>query len=194
MTHKILVVDVGGTHIKILATGHKTPRKLDSGAKMTARKMCAWIRGAARDWPHDVVAIGYPGPVLHGKPVANPYNLAQGMGGIRFQEGLRLPGQAGQRRRHAGHRKLRGRTHAVSGAGHRARFRHDRGRRAGADGAGPPTRTRTNRTYEDYIGLAGLDRLGKKKWRRHVFDITERRKSAPWRPITWCWAGATRRS
>ena len=66
MAQKILVVDVGGTHLKILASGQHTPRKVISGRKMTARLMCNWVRKAASDWLYDVAVIGYPGPVVHG--------------------------------------------------------------------------------------------------------------------------------
>ena len=88
MAHKVLVVDVGGTHLKILASGQKTPRKIVSGPKMTARLMCNWVRKAASDWTYDVAAIGYPGPVVHGRPVREPYNL--GKGWVAFDYGKAL--------------------------------------------------------------------------------------------------------
>ena len=67
---KVLVIDVGGTHVKVLVTGHKNPVHLDSGPGMTARKMVAAVRQATADWKYDVVSIGYPGPVVHGHPVS----------------------------------------------------------------------------------------------------------------------------
>ena len=66
----VLVVDVGGTHVKLLATGHSEPRMFVSGPTSTAEQMVAEARELARDWTYDVVAIGYPGPVLHCRPVA----------------------------------------------------------------------------------------------------------------------------
>ena len=80
MAHKVLVIDVGGTHVKILATGQKTERKVDSGKKMTAQRMCKWVKQAASDWKYDVVAIGYPGPVVHDRPVREPFNLGKEIG------------------------------------------------------------------------------------------------------------------
>ena len=68
----VLVVDVGGTHIKLLATGQSEPRKFVSGPTLTAERMVAGVDQLATDWTYDVVAIGYPGPVLHGRPVAEP--------------------------------------------------------------------------------------------------------------------------
>ena len=82
MAHRVLVVDVGGTHLKISASGQQTPRKIASGPKMTAQRMANWAKMAAKDWPHDVAAIGYPGPVVHGRPLREPYNLKKGLGGV----------------------------------------------------------------------------------------------------------------
>jgi polyphosphate glucokinase len=167
MTHKILVVDVGGTHIKILATGQKTPRKLDSGPKMTARKMCAWIRGAARDWPHDVVSIGYPGPVVHGRPVREPYNLAKGWVGFDFKKALGCP------------------VRIINDAAMQALGSYQGGRMLFlglgtglgsamiVDGVVEPMELahlpyKHGKTYEDYLGMRGLEHSGKKRWRRSV--------------------------
>ena len=71
----VLVVDVGGTHVKILATGQESPRKFPSGPSLTPQQMVAEVLKAAEDWQYDAVSIGYPGPVLRGKPVAEPHNL-----------------------------------------------------------------------------------------------------------------------
>jgi polyphosphate glucokinase len=71
MAQRILVVDVGGTHLKILASGQHSLRKIASGPKMTAQLMCNWVRKAASDWPYDVAAIGYPDPWCTASPCAN---------------------------------------------------------------------------------------------------------------------------
>ena len=67
---RVLVVDVGGTRVKVLATGEKAPREFASGPTLTAEQMVAGVRTAAAGWKYDAVSIGYPGPVLHGRPVA----------------------------------------------------------------------------------------------------------------------------
>jgi polyphosphate glucokinase len=177
MTHKILVVDVGGTHIKILATGHKTPLKLDSGPRMTARKMCAWIRGAARDWPHDVVSIGYPGPVVHGRPVREPYNLAKGWVGFDFKKALGCP------------------VRIINDAAMQALGSYQGGRvlflglgtglgsAMIVDGVVEPMELahlpyKHGKTYEDYLGMRGLEHLGKKRWRRSVARVVAELRAA----------------
>src|SRR4051794_39397588 len=74
-TMKVLAIDVGGTHVKMLATDQKVPRKLISGPKMTATQMVSAVQKLAAAWKYDVVSIGYPGPVVHGRIIHEPYNL-----------------------------------------------------------------------------------------------------------------------
>src|SRR5437899_7692903 len=88
---RILVVDVGGTHVKLLATGHKQPVKIPSGPKMTPAKMIFAVRAATAGWKYDAVSIGYPGPVVHGHPVAEPHNLGRGWVGFNFGKAFGLP-------------------------------------------------------------------------------------------------------
>jgi polyphosphate glucokinase len=82
----ILVIDVGGTHIKALATGRRKPLKIRSGPKMTAKEMVRMVRQATTGWNYAVVSIGYPGPVLHGKPLSEPRNLGGGWVGFDFKK------------------------------------------------------------------------------------------------------------
>jgi predicted NBD/HSP70 family sugar kinase len=88
---RILVIDVGSTHVKVLATGHKKLVEIPSGLKMTLAKMVAAVRAAASDWKYDAVSIGYPGPVLHGRPIIEPRYLGPGWVGFNFKR--RLTGQ-----------------------------------------------------------------------------------------------------
>jgi len=88
---KILAVDVGGTHVKILATGQKQKREIASGPKMTARQMVSDVKKLAKDWAYEVVSVGFPGPVLHGRPVADPHNLGHGWAGFDFASAFGLP-------------------------------------------------------------------------------------------------------
>src|SRR5579871_6081796 len=85
-TMKILVIDIGGTHVKVLATGRKKPLHIASGPKMTARNMVTEVRKAVADWQYSAVSIGYPGPVVHGRPVSNPYNLGPGWVSFDFRK------------------------------------------------------------------------------------------------------------
>ena len=82
---RVLVVDVGGTHVKVLVTDEKEPREFDSGPALTAAQMVAGVKRVAADWKYDAVSIGYPGPVLHGRPVLDPHNL--GPGWVAFDYG-----------------------------------------------------------------------------------------------------------
>src|SRR5712672_2573452 len=87
----VLVVDVGGTHVKILATGKKEKREFASGPRLTAPRMASRVRKLAGDWKYDVVSIGYPGPVLHNRPVAEPHNLAKGWVGFNYRAAFKRP-------------------------------------------------------------------------------------------------------
>ena len=81
---RVLVIDVGGTHVKFVATGEER-RKFDSGSKLTARKMIARVQEQTRDWSYEAVSIGYPGPLLHGRIAAEPHNLGSGWMGVSSQ-------------------------------------------------------------------------------------------------------------
>ena len=87
----VLVVDVGGTHVKILASGVSESRKFVSGPKLTPARMVSGVKKLAADWKYDVVSIGYPGPVLHGKPVGEPHNLASGWVGFDYAAAFGAP-------------------------------------------------------------------------------------------------------
>ena len=177
MAQKVLVVDVGGTHLKILATGQQTPRKVTSGQKMTARLMCNWVRKAASDWPHDVVAIGYPGPVVHGRPMREPYNLGKGWVGFDYAKGLRCPVKVINDAAMQAVGSYKGGRMLFLGLG------TGLGSAMIVDGVVEPMELahlpyKKGKTYEDYLGLRGLKRMGKKKWRRYVARIVEELQSA----------------
>jgi polyphosphate glucokinase len=169
---KVLVLDVGGTHVKILATGHKAPIEIPSGPKMTPRKMVAGVRKAIDGWQYAAASIGYPGPVVHGKPIAEPHNLAHGWVGFDFKKALGCP------------------VKIINDAAMQALGHYEGGRMLFlglgtglgsamiVDGVLEPMELahlpyKNGRTYEDYVGLRGLLRLGKKKWRQHVFAVVK---------------------
>jgi polyphosphate glucokinase len=85
------VIDVGGTHVKVMATGQREERRIPSGSKMTAAKMVREIKRLAKGWQYDCVSIGYPGPVIHGHPVHEPYNLGGGWVGFNFGKAFDRP-------------------------------------------------------------------------------------------------------
>ena len=86
-----MVVDVGGTHVKILATSQDTVRKFVSGPSLTAEKMVSAVLKAVEGWKYERVSLGYPGAVLRGKPVSEPHNLAAGWVGFDFEAAFGCP-------------------------------------------------------------------------------------------------------
>jgi predicted NBD/HSP70 family sugar kinase len=174
---KILVVDVGGTHVKLLASGQKDPVKLDSGPKMTAAKMVKAVRKVTAGWDYSGVSIGYPGPVIHGHPLSEPHNLGRGWVGFDFKKAFGRP------------------VKILNDAAMQALGIYKSGRMLFlglgtglgsamiVDGVLEPMEVahlpyKKGRTFEDYLGLRGLQRLGKKRWRRHVAKVVEELKNA----------------
>ena len=167
-----MVVDVGGTSVKILATGQHEERSFPSGPTLTPRQMVSGVKKLARDWTYDVVSIGYPGPVLHGCPIAEPHNLGRGWVGFDFAAAFGRPVKVvndaamqalgsynGGKMLFLGLGTGRGSTMIVNGFVEPMELGHLPYKKG---------------TYEDYVGRAGLERHGKKKWRRHVADVVSR--------------------
>jgi polyphosphate glucokinase len=174
---KILVIDIGGTNVKVLASGQKTPIKIPSGPKMTAQKMVKLVREATNKWRYEAVSIGYPGPVIANRAMREPHNL--GVGWVHFDF----------------HRAFGRPTQVMNDAAMQALGSYNKGRMLflglgtglGSamvfDGVVEAMELahlpyKKGRTYEDYVGERGLERYGKKKWRKHVLDIVERLQAA----------------
>jgi polyphosphate glucokinase len=173
----VLAIDVGGTHVKILATGHRTPRKVVSGATMTAREMVRAVKRLAVGFRYDVVSIGYPGVCVHNRPIAEPHNLGPGWVGFDFARAFGRP------------------VRIVNDAAMQALGSYRSGRMlflglgTGLGAAMIIDRVlepmelahlpyKKGRTFEDYVGEHGRKRLGNKRWRRHVADVVERLRTA----------------
>jgi polyphosphate glucokinase len=168
----VLVVDVGGSHVKILATGKKEKREFVSGLKLTAPQMVSGVRELARDWKYEVVSIGYPGPVLHNRPVAEPRNLGSGWMGFNFEAAFVRP------------------TKIINDAAMQALGSYSNGKMLFlglgtglgstliVDGIIEPMELShlpyKKGTYEDYVGARGLRQFGKKQWRKNVADVVSR--------------------
>jgi 5-dehydro-2-deoxygluconokinase len=178
MGRRVLVVDVGGSGVKILATGQQARRKFLSGPTLTPEQMVAGVRQTADGWDYDVVSIGYPGPVRQGKPAVEPFNLGRGWVGFDFGAAFGLP------------------VRIVNDAAMQALGSYEGGRMLFLGlGTGLGSAMVLDRvlqpmelahlpyrrgTFEDYVGERGLERLGKKKWRRRVADVVERLYAALW--------------
>jgi polyphosphate glucokinase len=169
---KVLVADIGGNHIKLLVTGQSQPRKVVSGPLLTPELMMAGIREAVSDWDHDVVSIGYPGPVLGGRPLRDPHNLGMGWVQFDFETAFGRPvkiindaamqaigSYRSGRMLFLGLGTGLGTTLIIEGVVHPMELGHLPYKRG---------------TFEDYVGQRGLNRNGKKQWRDDVEDVVAR--------------------
>jgi polyphosphate glucokinase len=168
----VLVVDVGGTHVKILATGQKQSREFPSGPKLTPKQMVAGVKKAADDWKYNAVSIGYPGVVINNRPLADPWNLGPDWTGYNFEKEFKCP------------------VKVVNDAAMQAlgSYKHGKmlflglgtglGSAMVVDGIVEPMELGhlpyRKRTFEDYVGVAGRKRLGQKKWEQAVRDVIAR--------------------
>ena len=169
---KVLVVDVGGTHVKILATGQKQARKFPSGPTLTAKQMVAGVKKLASDWKYDAVSIGYPGPVMNNRPLADPVHLGGGWRGCNFEAAFQSPVKVVNDAAMQALGSYRGGKMLFLGLG------TGLGSTMIVDGIVEPMELGhlpyKSSTFEDYVGVRGLERLGEKKWRRNVADVVNR--------------------
>lgn len=169
---RVLVIDIGGTHVKVLASGQPNEREFVSGPKLTPKRMMSEVQSLVADWKYDVVSIGYPGPVRRGRPVAEPWNLGKGWVDFDFEDAFKRP------------------VKVINDAAMQAlgSYRHANmlflglgtglGSALVVDGIVVPMELGhlpyKKATFEDYVGVRGVVKYGKKKWRRHVTDVVER--------------------
>jgi len=169
---KILAIDVGGTHVKILATGRRQKREIVSGPGMTARQMVLDVKELAQGWAYDVVSIGFPGPVIHNRPMAEPHNLGAGWMGFNFSSAFGLPAKVINDAAMQALGSYRGGKMLFLGLG------TGLGSALIVDGIVEPMELGhlpyKKGTFEDYVGVRGLERVGKKQWRKLVEDVIER--------------------
>jgi polyphosphate glucokinase len=167
---RVLAIDVGGSHVKVRVSNRRDVRVFESGPLMTARRMVAGVHKLVGDWKYDVVSIGYPGMVVHGKIVTEPHNLGRGWVGFDFRRALGRP------------------TRVINDAAMQAIGSYEGGRMLFlglGTGLGSAMivdgiveamelahmNYKKGRTYEDNVGDRGRRRLGSKKWRRAVEDV-----------------------
>ena len=169
---KILVIDIGGTNVKMLASGQREPRKFPSGPGMTPRLMAAGVKQVSQGWTYDAVSIGYPGPVRDGRPASEPHNLGKGWVAFNYRAAFGRP------------------VKIINDAAMQALGSYDGGRMLFlglgtglgstliADGVVLPMELGhlpyRKGTFEDYLGIRGLEQRGKKKWRTAVEDAVAR--------------------
>ena len=172
----VLAIDTGGTHVKILAAGEKLPREFPSGPALTARRMVSAVKKLDGDWKYDAVSIGYPGLVVRGRPVLEPHNLGGGWVGFDFSAAFRRP------------------VKVINDVAMQALGSYKRGKMLFlglgtglgsamiVDGIVVPMELAhlpyKKATYEDYVGIRGLKKHGKKRWHRDVVDVVKRLSAA----------------
>jgi len=174
---RILVIDIGGTNVKVASTDTLVPIKIPSGPAMTAESMSEQVLAATKGWRYDRISVGFPGPVVHHRPIAEPHNMGAGWVDFDYEKAFGKP------------------LRFINDAAMQALGGYKRGRMLflgtgtglGSamvlDGVVVPLELahlpyKRGRTYEEYIGVEGLEKRGKKKWRKSVLDITERLKAA----------------
>lgn len=169
---RVLVIDVGGSHVKCLATGQSRRRRFDSGDAMTPARMVEGVRALVHDWPYDVVAIGYPGVVRDGTVFREPVNLGRGWVGFDFARAFGCPVRVVNDAAMQALGSYRRGTMLFLGLG------TGLGSALIVDGVLVPMELgHLHRTwksdYEDLLGKRGYRRLGKKKWRRKVHAVVQ---------------------
>jgi polyphosphate glucokinase len=168
----VLVVDVGGTHVKILATGQNAAREFPSGPTLTAEQVVDGVKQLAGDWKYDAVAIGYPGPVINNRPLADPWNLGPGWRGYDFEAAFKCPVKVVNDAVMQALGSYEGGKMLFLGLG------TGLGSAMIVDGIVEPMELGhlpyKRGTFEAYVGVSGYARLGKKKWRQHVADVIAR--------------------
>jgi polyphosphate glucokinase len=175
--HRVLAIDIGGSHVKARVAGRREVRQFESGPDLTPRKMVAQMHELTGDWTYDAVSIGYPGVVLHGRVVVEPHNLGRGWVGFDFRKAFGRP------------------VHVLNDAAMQAIGSYDGGRMLflglgtglGSamilDGIVAPMELahlpfKRSRTYEEYVGERGMQRLGRKKWSKAVKEAVEQLSTA----------------
>jgi len=170
---KVLVVDVGGNNVKLLASGQQVPRKLPSGPTLTPGRMVAAVRRATAGWRYRAVSLGFPGQVKEGRITAEPMNLGRGWTRYDFRKGFGRPVRIVNDAVMQAIGSYRGGRMLFIGLG------TGLGAALVVEGIAQPLEIahlsyRSGKTYEDFLGKRGQDRMGRKRWRRLVWEIVPR--------------------
>jgi polyphosphate glucokinase len=174
---KVLVVDVGGTNVKMRMKGQKEPTKIPSGPTMTSKKAVEIVKTATKGWDYNCISLGYPGPIINGRPLREPHNLGGGWVGFDFDKAFGVPVKLINDAAMQAVGSYKGGRMLFLGLG------TGLGSAMIVDGVLEPMELahlgyKKGKTYEDYLGLRGLKRLGKKHWRKHVNEVTAKLKES----------------
>jgi polyphosphate glucokinase len=173
---KILVIDIGGSKVKILLSGQKTPQAFESGPTMTPAEMVKKVREITKNWKYDAVSIGYPGPIKQHRCALEPHNLAPGWVGFDFAGAFGCPVKMMNDAAMQALGSYQGGKMLFLGLG------TGLGSAMVVDGIVEPMELShlpyKKGEFEDYVGIRGLKKEGKKKWRKYVVDVIERLTAA----------------
>jgi polyphosphate glucokinase len=168
----VLVIDIGGTHVKVLATGQNAHREFDSGPDLTPKRMINGVRKLVVDWNYETISIGFPGPILRNRPVSEPWNLGKGWAGFNFESAFKCPVKVVNDAAMQALGSYKGGKMLFLGLG------TGLGSAMIVDGIVEPMELGhlpyKKATFEDYVGIRGLKKYGKKKWRSLVADVVKR--------------------
>ncbi|RUU24084.1 ROK family protein [Mesorhizobium sp. M7A.T.Ca.TU.009.01.3.2] len=173
----VLTIDIGGSHVKILTSAGGEERRADSGPDLTPQQMIDVVNKLAEGLSYDVVSMGYPGPVNHNRPLADPANLGKGWAGFDFAGAFGKPVKVVNDALMQAIGSYEGGRMLFLGLG------TGLGAAMIADNVAQPMELahllyRKGRSFEDYVGERGLEKRGKKKWRKYVFDVVDRLRAA----------------
>jgi polyphosphate glucokinase len=172
----VLVIDVGGTHVKVLVTGQSIHREFESGRSLTPKRMVSKVRQLVADWKYDAISIGFPGIVVHNHSMSEPWNLGKGWMGFNFAKAFKRPVKVINDAAMQALGSYRCGKMLFLGLG------TGLGSALIVDGIVEPMELAhlpyEKATFEDYVGLRGLEKYGKKKWRRYVADVVKRLTAA----------------
>ncbi len=173
----ILVIDIGGTHVKLELSTPRRQCEFESGPELTPKTMIKKVEKLTESWTYAVISVGYPGPVAGNRPIAEPHNLGSGWSGFDFAKAFHRPAKV-----------VNDAVMQALGSYHGGRMLFlGLGTGLGSamiiDGVIEPMEIghlpyRKRRSFEDYLGNRGLKRLGLKKWRKHVTDVVRKLSAA----------------
>jgi polyphosphate glucokinase len=174
---KILVIDIGGTFLKLYSSDHHEPLQVPSGPKMTPAAMVKAVKQAVAGWKYSAVSIGYPGPVVHGKPLHDPKNLGRGWMAFNFEKAFGCPVRLINDAAMQALGSYRGGRMLFLGLG------TGLGSALVVDGVLEPMELahlpyKNGRTFEQHVGAAAIKRLGEKRWTKSVMEVVAQLKQA----------------
>ena len=169
----ILAIDIGGSRVKVMTERERTRRAFVSGPDLSAKAMVRQVKALTKDWSYDVIAIGYPGPVVNNRPLSEPHNLGQGWAGFNFEKAFGRPTKVVNDALMQAIGSYQGGRMLFLGLG------TGLGSAMIVDGILEPMELahlpyRNGKTFEQYVGAAALKRIGRKKWQRVVDDVLKR--------------------